>query len=165
MGNSPCLHYFLKLMQPPSDKFKGKKSKCSAWQNKKLVEVYILDVIKSNPTWNNSLKTYCYMRLLDSFFAYTVSQVFWHPAARHLIQSTINPLHELMVIARMIASLCCFHYLSSKHNYCYYDYYLNSMKWSHSVVFDSLWPHRLGPTRLLCPWDFLGNSTGVDCHL
>ena len=29
---------------------------------------------------------------------------------------------------------------------------------------DSLRPHRLGPTRLLCPWDFPGNSTGVDCH-
>ena len=29
---------------------------------------------------------------------------------------------------------------------------------------DSLRPHRLEPTRLLCPWDFPGNSTGVDCH-
>ena len=29
---------------------------------------------------------------------------------------------------------------------------------------DSLQPHRLQPARLLCPWDFLGNSTGVDCH-
>ena len=165
MGNSPCLHYFLKLMQPPSNKFKGKKSKCSAWQNKKLVEVYILDVIKSNPTWNNSLKTHCYMRLLDSFFAYTVSQVFWHPAARHLIQSTINPLHELMVIARMIASLCCFHYLSSKHT----TIIIMTIIWIQwSEVAQSrltLRPHRLGPTRLLCPWNFLGNSTGVDCHL
>ena len=24
--------------------------------------------------------------------------------------------------------------------------------------------HRRQPTRLLCPWDFPGNSTGVDCH-
>ena len=29
---------------------------------------------------------------------------------------------------------------------------------------DSLRPHGLQPTRLLCPWDFPGNSTGVDCH-
>ena len=29
---------------------------------------------------------------------------------------------------------------------------------------DSLRPLRLQPTRLLCPWDFPGNSTGVDCH-
>ena len=36
--------------------------------------------------------------------------------------------------------------------------------WSRSVVSDSLRPHRLPPTRLLCPWDFPGNSTGVDCH-
>ena len=31
-------------------------------------------------------------------------------------------------------------------------------------VSDSLRPHGLYPTRLLCPWDFPGNSTGVDCH-
>ena len=37
-------------------------------------------------------------------------------------------------------------------------------KWSHSVVSDSLWPHELQPTRLLCPWDFPGESTGVGCH-
>ena len=37
-------------------------------------------------------------------------------------------------------------------------------KWSRSVVSDSLRPHGLYPTRLLCPWDFPGNSTGVDCH-
>ena len=37
-------------------------------------------------------------------------------------------------------------------------------KWSHSVVSDSLWPHGLQPTRLLCPWDFPGKSTGVGCH-
>ena len=33
-----------------------------------------------------------------------------------------------------------------------------------SVVFDSLWPHRLYPTRLLCPWDSPGKNTGVGCH-
>ena len=37
-------------------------------------------------------------------------------------------------------------------------------KWSRSVVSDSLWPHGLQPTRLLCPWDFPGKSTGVGCH-
>ena len=25
-------------------------------------------------------------------------------------------------------------------------------------------PHGLQPTRLLCPWDFPGKSTGVGCH-
>ena len=29
---------------------------------------------------------------------------------------------------------------------------------------DSYRPHGLQPTRLLCPWDFPGNSTGVGCH-
>ena len=37
-------------------------------------------------------------------------------------------------------------------------------KWSHSVMSDSLRPHGLQPTRLLCPWDFPGKSTGVGCH-
>ena len=35
---------------------------------------------------------------------------------------------------------------------------------SHSVMSDSLQPHRLVPTRLLCPWDSPGNNTGVGCH-
>ena len=34
-------------------------------------------------------------------------------------------------------------------------------KWNRSVMSDSLWPHGLQPTRLLCPWDFPGKSTGV----
>ena len=29
---------------------------------------------------------------------------------------------------------------------------------------DSLWPHGVQPTRLLGPWDFPGESTGVGCH-
>ena len=35
---------------------------------------------------------------------------------------------------------------------------------SHSVVSDSVWPHRLYPTSLLCPWDFSGKNTGVYGH-
>ena len=37
-------------------------------------------------------------------------------------------------------------------------------KWSRSMVSNSLRPHGLQPTRLLHPWDFLGKSTGVECH-
>ena len=33
-----------------------------------------------------------------------------------------------------------------------------------SVVSHSLRPHGLEPTRLLCPWDFSGNNTGVGSH-
>ena len=33
-----------------------------------------------------------------------------------------------------------------------------------SVVSDSLQPHGLQPTRLLCPWDFPHKNTGVGCH-
>ena len=32
---------------------------------------------------------------------------------------------------------------------------------SHSVMFNSLRPHGLQPTSLLCPWDFPGKDTGV----
>ena len=38
-------------------------------------------------------------------------------------------------------------------------------KGSCSVMSDSLQPHGLQPTRLLCPWDFPGKSTGVGCLL
>ena len=34
----------------------------------------------------------------------------------------------------------------------------------HSVVSESLWPHGVLTTRLLCPWDSPGKNTGVDCH-
>ena len=37
-------------------------------------------------------------------------------------------------------------------------------KWSRSVVSNSSRPHGLQPTRLRCPWDFPGKSTGVGCH-
>ena len=35
---------------------------------------------------------------------------------------------------------------------------------SRIVVSDSLWPHKLQPTRLLCPWNFPEENTGVGCH-
>ena len=33
-----------------------------------------------------------------------------------------------------------------------------------SVVSDSLQPHGLQPTRLLCPWNSSDKNTGMDCH-
>ena len=33
-----------------------------------------------------------------------------------------------------------------------------------SDMSNSLWPHRLYPTRFLCPWNFPIKNTGVDCH-
>ena len=33
-----------------------------------------------------------------------------------------------------------------------------------SVTFDSLQPHRLYPSKLLCSWDFPGKHTGVGSH-
>ena len=34
----------------------------------------------------------------------------------------------------------------------------------HSVMSNSLQPHGLQPTRLLCPWDSSGKNTRVSCH-
>ena len=45
-----------------------------------------------------------------------------------------------------------------------YSSTLYEVKWSRSVVSNSLQPHGLQPTRLLRPWDFPGKSTGVGCH-
>ena len=42
--------------------------------------------------------------------------------------------------------------------------YISSVYFSHSVVSDSVRPHRLKPIRLLCPWDSPGKNTGVGCH-
>ena len=39
-----------------------------------------------------------------------------------------------------------------------------SVSVSRSVVPDSLRPHGLQSTRLLCPWDFPDKDTGVGCH-
>ena len=41
---------------------------------------------------------------------------------------------------------------------------LSEVKWSCSVVSNSLGPRGLQLTRFLCPWDFPGKSTGVGCH-
>ena len=38
------------------------------------------------------------------------------------------------------------------------------VKWSCSVVSDSVWPQRRLPTRLPHPWDSPGKNTGVGCH-
>ena len=39
-----------------------------------------------------------------------------------------------------------------------------SVQFSHSVVSDSVRPHRPQPTRLCRPWDSPGKNTGVGCH-
>ena len=39
-----------------------------------------------------------------------------------------------------------------------------SVQFSRSVVFDSLRPYGLYPTRVLCPWHSPGKNTRVGCH-
>ena len=40
----------------------------------------------------------------------------------------------------------------------------SSVQFSHSIIYDSLWPHGWQPARLLCPRDYPGKNTGVGCH-
>ena len=46
--------------------------------------------------------------------------------------------------------------------------FFNAWKWKVKVKsLSRVWlfqPHGLQPSRLLCPWDFPGKSTGVGCH-
>ena len=35
---------------------------------------------------------------------------------------------------------------------------------NHSVMSNSLWPHRLWPTRFLCPWNSPEKNIGIGCH-
>ena len=45
-----------------------------------------------------------------------------------------------------------------------WDIYFYDIVFSHSVMSDSLWPHGLEPTRLLCPWGSPGKNSEVGCH-
>ena len=44
------------------------------------------------------------------------------------------------------------------------SYFHNVLHAVASAVSDSLWPHGLRPTRLLCAWDSPGKNTAVGCH-
>ena len=45
-----------------------------------------------------------------------------------------------------------------------WEVYILLLLFSHSVMFNFLWPHGLSLTRFLCPWDFPGKNPGVGCH-
>ena len=44
------------------------------------------------------------------------------------------------------------------------EYWSGSVQFRHSVLSDSVRPHRQQPTRLSCRWDSPGKNTGVGCH-
>ena len=46
----------------------------------------------------------------------------------------------------------------------YLTYIQTEVKWSRSVVSDSLRPHGMWPNRFLHPWDSPGKNPGVGCH-
>ena len=47
---------------------------------------------------------------------------------------------------------------------CHQQIRFTCVLFSGSGMSDSLRPHGLWHTRLLCPWDFPGRNTGVGCH-
>ena len=78
-----------------------------------------------------------------------------------LIHWDLCLLLQLLRVSLLIPTLLCIfpcYYL------CVYTYYCLIASSYRSVVPDSLWPHGLQPTRLLCPWDLPGKDTGVGCH-
>ena len=68
-------------------------------------------------------------------------------------------LHEIEVIKNVHSFIWISRASNSTLLQYYYYYY-----WVTSVVSNSVQPHRRQPTRLLCPWDFPGKSTGVGCR-
>ena len=65
----------------------------------------------------------------------------------------------------MIALLALSHLKISKPRACWKpSFHLIRESVSCSVMSDSLQPHRLWPTRLLCPWNSSGKNTGVGSY-
>ena len=74
--------------------------------------------------------------------------------------SDVKHVGENEIQSDLFFTVCSFFYIFSSH------WHISSLKVSMlgvPVISNSLWPHRLQPTRLLCPWDSLGKNTGVDC--
>ena len=70
---------------------------------------------------------------------------------------------------KIFLSFLCIHlciYLSSIHPCVCIPIHTRGyiFSFSHSVMSDSLQPHGLQPTRLLCSWNSPGKNTGVDSH-
>ena len=61
-----------------------------------------------------------------------------------------------------IEPACLLHWQVDSLNECHLG---KSESESHSVMSDSLWPHELQPSRLLCPWNSPGENTGVGLFL
>ena len=75
--------------------------------------------------------------------------------------SDVKHVGENEIQSDLFFTVCSFFYIFSSH------WHISSLKVSMlgvPVISNSLWPHRLQPARLLCPWDSLGKNTGVDCH-
>ena len=95
--------------------------------------------------------------LLDSIYMQSIqnmmSCVFWGQG--HIVQDFINNCGELLKLFIM-------------YQYCYFQL-LSFILYQYCCLVTGsnrtpLRPHRLQPTRLLCPCDFPSKNTGVGCH-
>ena len=82
---------------------------------------------------------------------YLVKTIIWLKQCGFIVS------HPLTKLQAKLALLC---WRTSYKRICVYE----SESEIHSVVSDSVQPHRWQPTRLLHPWDSPGKNTGVGCH-
>ena len=78
------------------------------------------------------------------------------------MMSLSSVLVHLTTIPTELSPTCC---LSPLAYYLLLSESSFEVKWSLSVVSDSLQPHGLHPNRLFHPWDFPGKNTGVDIFI
>ena len=100
--------------------------------------------------WMNSLKQSLILRRKCAHNLGTFQRIQYMPTRRAYSQDVNNafPVKD------------CGHYRYPKnksHSWCVCVH-------AHSVMSDSLQPHGLQPTSLLCPWNFPGKNTGAGCH-
>ena len=110
------------------------------------------------------------MRQCLGFSVCVLSQTLWDPMDCSLPGSTVRGVLQAR-IPEWVAISFSRGYSWPRDRTCVFHigrwilyHWATKVKWSRSVVSDSLWPHGLQPTRLLPPWDSPGKSIGVGCH-
>ena len=72
--------------------------------------------------------------------------------------------HQPVIPQRMMGEHSSWTHLAYVYIYIFLFKWLMCLCSVASVVSNSVRPHRRQPTRLSCPWDSPGKSTGVGCH-
>ena len=132
----------------------------------------------------------CWMSGLFAFTSWGTCHVYaanaslWNRCSNALDQGLANhspgpkPAHHLLSYCLQVKNEFYWGRLKADepmHTYCWFvlshaeahvtlwSNYLRAFTHAQSLMSD-LWLHGLQPTRLLCPWDFPGKTTGVGCR-